>query len=290
MCWSSADSKQGRVREFLRRRRQIRREAKDLGRIPSLRCDIERLLPARDCNLEEIFNAAEIARDWETIRPALEAFELPDGAGEINPGDRRAIFYLISHFKCQSVLEIGTHIGASTLHISAALPKAQKSGGGLSIKLVSVDVADVNDPVSKPWLRHGARFSPLEMIRKMECASLVEFFTSRSLDYMANCAQRYDFIFLDGDHAAMTVYQEIPAALELLEKGGVILLHDYFPLLKPLWSDGAVIPGPFLATERLIAEGTDLAVLPLGRLPWPTKLRSNMTSLALLLRQPPKHE
>ena len=270
--------------EFLKRRRQIRREAKDLRGIPSLRCDIERLLPARDCNLEEIFNSAEIAEAWEEIRPTLEVFELPNGAGEINPGDRRAIFYLISHFKCKSVLEIGTHIGASTLYISAALQKAQKSGGGLSIKLDSVDVADVNDPVSKPWLQHGARFSPLEMMHKLECASLVEFVTSRSLDYMSNCGQRYDFIFLDGDHAAVTVYQEISAALELLETDGVILLHDYFPRLKPLWSDGAVIPGPFLATERLVAEGTPLAILPLGRLPWATKLRSNMTSLALLLR------
>jgi len=285
MSWSSANNKQGRVREFLKRRRQIRREAKDLGRIPSRRCDIERLLPARDCNLEEIFNSAVIAEAWEAIRPALDVFELPDGAGEINPGDRRAIFYLISHFKCQSVLEIGTHIGASTLNISAALQRAQRSCDELSINLVSVDVADVNDPVSKPWLRHGAKFSPLEMMHQIECASLVEFVTSRSLDYMANCGQRFDFVFLDGDHAAVTVYQEISAALELLEKGGVIVLHDYFPRLKPLWSDGAVIPGPFLATERLVAEGTRLAVLPLGRLPWPTKLRSNMTSLALLLRQ-----
>ena len=285
MSWFSANSKQGRVREFIKRRRQIRREVKDLKRIPSRRCDIERLLPARDCNLEEIFNASEIAEDWEAIRPALEAFEFPNGAGEINPGDRRAIFYLISYFKRQSVLEIGTHIGASTLHIAVALQRAQRLDGELHLNLVSVDIADVNDPGSKPWLRHGARFSPAEMIHKTGCASLVEFVTSRSLDYLANCGKKFDFIFLDGDHAAQTVYQEIPAALELLGNDGVILLHDYFPRLKPLWSDGAVIPGPFLATERLVAEGTRLAVLPLGRLPWPTKLRSNMTSLALLLRQ-----
>ena len=31
-------------------------------------------------------------------------------------------------------------------------------------------------------------------------------------------------------------------------------------------------------------EGAGLAVLPLGALPWPTKLHSNVTSLALLLR------
>jgi len=59
-----------------------------------------------------------------------------------------------------------------------------------------------------------------------------------SLDYLAGCAQTFDFIFLDGDHAARTVYQEVPAALRLLNSGGVILLHDYFPNLRPLWSNG----------------------------------------------------
>jgi hypothetical protein len=45
-----------------------------------------------------------------------------------------------------------------------------------------------------------------------------------------------------------------------------------------------VVPGPFQAIERLRAEGAPLKVLPLGALPWPTKLGSNMTSLALLCR------
>jgi len=65
----------------------------------------------------------------------------------------------------------------------------------------------------------------------------------------------------------------------------MILLHDYFPEMKPLWSDGSVFPGPFLAVNRLVKEGADLVALPLGSLPWPTKLQSNVTSLALLLRK-----
>ena len=74
-------------------------------------------------------------------------------------------------------------------------------------------------------------------------------------------------------------------ALKMLNPNGVILLHDYFPGMKPLWSDGTVIPGPYLATERFVKEGINLTVLPLGELPWPTKLGSNVTSLALLLRK-----
>jgi len=79
------------------------------------------------------------------------------------------------------------------------------------------------------------------------------------------------------------VYREIPVALRLLNPGGVILLHDYFPDVKPLWSNGVVIRGPFAATERLKAEGARIEVLPLSELPWPTKLGSSVTSLALLV-------
>ena len=64
-----------------------------------------------------------------------------------------------------------------------------------------------------------------------------------------------------------------------------MLLHDYFPHLKPLWANGTVIPGPYLALERLRREGAALAAVPLGALPWATKLDSTLTSLALLARQ-----
>ena len=117
----------------------------------------------------------------------------------------------------------------------------------------------------------------------MNLSQVVDFVTSNSLDYLSACRKKFDFIFLDGDHSAKTVYREIPIALGLLDSGGVILLHDYFPNLKPLWSDGSVIPGPFLATERLKHEAANVVVVPLGRLPWATKLQSNTTSLALLL-------
>jgi hypothetical protein len=88
---------------------------------------------------------------------------------------------------------------------------------------------------------------------------------------------------LDGDHSAGTVYEEIVLALRVLSQGGVIVLHDYFPDLQPLWSDGSVIPGPWLGTQRLRAEGVNLAVLPLGDLPWMTKRQSKATSLAIVV-------
>ncbi|HVZ97056.1 MAG TPA: class I SAM-dependent methyltransferase, partial [Chitinophagaceae bacterium] len=111
------------------------------------------------------------------------------------------------------------------------------------------------------------------------------FVISDSVAYLSGCKEKYDLIFLDGNHSAVSVYNEVPLALKLLNPNGVILLHDYFPKMKPLWSDGVVIPGPYLAIKRFTGEKVNFSVLEFGELPWPTKLESNFTSLALLLRK-----
>jgi predicted O-methyltransferase YrrM len=142
----------------------------------------------------------------------------------------------------------------------------------------------VNYCYKRPWEKAGAQHSPKETMRKSGCHDLVEFRVSPSLDFLrsAEGEEQYEFIFLDGDHSAKTVYEELPAAMKCLTENGVILLHDYFPVLQPLWSDESVIPGVFLATQRLRNEGAAFNVVPLGKLPWPTKLNSNVTSLALV--------
>ena len=99
---------------------------------------------------------------------------------------------------------------------------------------------------------------------------------------VAECNERFDLIFLDGFHTATHVFREVPAALRKLQRDGYILLHDYYPAQRPLWADGHVERGPFLATERMRNDGAAIEVLPLGELPWPTKVGSNVTSLALL--------
>lgn len=246
-------------------------------------CDPVNLAEADGMNLQDVLGSPSIDAAWQRLQGRIRRFAIVDGTGGVNPGDRRAIYCLIHHLRPATVLEVGTHVGASTLHIAAALSDVAREGSAPGT-LVSVDINDVNSTATRPWVNHGAARSPAEMMRDMGFDSFVHFVTSDSRDFLASCPDRFDFIFLDGDHAAGTVYQEVPAALRLLKPGGVILLHDYFPDLKPLWSNGSLLPGPFLAIERLRSEGARLRVLPLGELPWPTKLGSNVTSLALLLR------
>jgi predicted O-methyltransferase YrrM len=118
----------------------------------------------------------------------------------------------------------------------------------------------------------------------MGLAGNVKFVARSSLDFLADPGEDFNLIFLDGDHSAPTVYREIPAALQRLSPGGLILLHDYFPGGRSLWPGDPVIAGPWLGIERLRREGAKLQVLPLGDLPWPTKLGRSVTSLAVVVR------
>jgi predicted O-methyltransferase YrrM len=265
----------------VRARRADGRGFRMIGTIP---CECGHLVRGvASGRIARALRADDLDLEWRRVHEEMLsvgiAGERPDA---VNPGDRRAIYYLVRHFRPRAVLEIGTHIGASTLHIAAALREGEGADPSSS-HVTTVDIVDVNDPHSKPWVKYGAEYSPLEMAQRLGLDRRVTFVESGSLDYLSSSAEHYDFIFLDGDHAARTVYQELPAALKLLGGEGVILLHDYFPNLQPLWHGGNVIRGPWLATERLRSEGADFTVVPLGDLPWPTKLDSCTTSLALVV-------
>lgn len=257
------------------------REKKKLNKVKTQSCRIDTLVKYEKINLKEIFNSNTII-ELPVVEETIAKFQIPNGTGGINPGDRKAIYCLLRWLKPHKVLEIGTHIGVSTVYLAMAQKKF--NGDKSPVKLTTVDICHVNDTKDKNWLKFGMKYSPLEMIKEIGAETYVQFICSPSLEYLQNTNERFDFIFLDGSHNADIVYQEIPAALNVMNKNGLILLHDYFFALQPLWSDKKVIPGPFLAVQRLISKGARLKLLPLGKLPWSTKLNSNVTSLALVAR------
>lgn len=251
-----------------------------LHRIPVASYDAGRFGSISQINFDTIFNDNQYEEEWFLAKDTIYSF--PGKSGGVNAGDRRAIYYLIKYLQPKAVLEIGTHIGASTSAIACALKSLKPLEVGLIRNFVTVDIEDVNDPVSKPWQKFGSDYSPKEIMAQIECNELVSFVTESSVDYLLKCEHHYDLIFLDGDHSSDAVYQEISAASKLLNQGGFILLHDYFPNLQPLWSNGELKPGPWLAIKRLKKEGMTISIKPLGKLPWPTKMNSTVTSLALL--------
>lgn len=263
-----------------------KRENVLMRRIRPIACGVSALGQADERALASIFADPRVDVQWHEAATRLAALAITDKeTGGVNPGDRRALYALVRHLRTTAVLEIGTHIGASTAHIAEALrATSAELGRPGEFHLTTVDIVDVNDERARRWIRSGSAHSPAELMRQLGCESSVQFVTRPSLEFMSDCTKRYGLIFLDGDHSAHTVYREIPAALKLLDEGGYIVLHDYFPGLRPLWVGTAPIRGPWLATERLRREGVAILVVPLGALPWPTKRGSTVTSLALVAK------
>jgi len=260
-----------RVRRIVRRwvpqalinLKRRRAESQALARAPRRACDTS--------NLATTLPQLRDTPEWPRIAEAV-AFG-PSRASAVNPGDQRVVYSLARTLAPTSVLEIGTNVGGSTVMFAAAVRDAGH--------VTTVDIVDVNGPEG-PARTVGCE-TPEELLRRCQLEN-VTFVTSRSTEFMRHCNERFDLIFLDGAHEADVVYEEVPLACSLLKPGGLILLHDMFPDLRPLWSDGKVIPGPWLAIERLRREGAALQVTPLGELPWTTKQGSRRTSLAILTR------
>jgi predicted O-methyltransferase YrrM len=228
--------------------------------------------------LRTTFTPLDVDRthEWNEIQQRVAILDIGDRSGAVNKGDRRAIYELARQLGAKTILEVGTHVGGSTVMLALAL---EKNGGG---KLTSVDIQDVNAP-GTAWQKLGLKYNPRESVKAVGCPE-VTFHAMPSLEFLRTATETYDLIFLDGGHEAATVYQELPAALKLLNPNGVILLHDFFPNAQPLWDDGVVVHGPWHAVDRHRSEGALFKVQPLGDLRWPTKQGSNRTSLAVAAR------
>ncbi|HOO82680.1 MAG TPA: class I SAM-dependent methyltransferase [Alphaproteobacteria bacterium] len=261
------------------------RDGHAVNTLAPLNFTAENLKPANSLEFSSIWADKDIATCWQKDCDEISSvFPESDKWGGINPGDRRALYYLISALKPQNVLEVGTHIGASSVYIAKAMSRYAQEEASLT----TVDILDVNDPQTGAWAGLGMERSPQGNLEALDCGELCNFVVNSAQDYMAALAdddgKRFDFIFLDGDHTAKGVYHEMALALKILKPGGVILLHDYYPDGQALFRDGNIIYGPFKALESVRGQAPNVTVKPLGTLAWPTKQGSSNTSLALVMQ------
>jgi len=261
---------------------RIANEVSQLNRLAAQTWNFSPLRKIDTQTLEHIFNDKDLKAQYQSIRPEIERLELPEFTGGVNIGDQQAIYYLIRQFKPQNILEVGTFVGCSTVHIALAIKDIPDA------KLTTVDIRDVNDTETKPWIEKGSKHSPSENVAQVGCRDKVTFVAQDSKQYLNDYkGAKYDFIFLDGSHKSTDVYLEIAHSLNILTDNGIILLHDYFPDNTPLWKESPrIIPGPFLGVERIRKENQDkVHSIPLGNLPWTTKLGTNTTSLAIFTKK-----
>jgi predicted O-methyltransferase YrrM len=262
------------------------RERQRLSRIPRGKFDVKRLRSLSRVEIEAAFTDEKIEKAWcRDLELVNRVMPYEDIYGGVCPGERRAIYQLIAWLKPRRVLEIGTHIGASTLIIAQAL----KSHAGPDGQLVTGDILDVNNPEQGAFKSLGT-LSPREALRQLGLQNRVRFEVKPALQLMKSLDQEFEFVFLDGDHSAAAVYKELCVALSLLAPHGLILLHDFYPEGKKIYPNGMVVPGPFLAAQRIHSELSNLTELSklnfvtLGELPWETKQGVRKTSLALVSR------
>jgi predicted O-methyltransferase YrrM len=256
------------------------RDGMQLCGVPRMIFSPDSLKAERDISLPVIFADSSLAAQWKRAHEEISAVYGDKGTyGGINPGDRQALYYLLSALKPQKVLEVGTHIGASTLYIARALKEVSPQA-----RVTTVDILDVNAP-DAPWKQLNLEMSPAAYAAKLGVRDHIDFQVSPAVPYMEKTNEKFDFIFLDGDHSSQAVYKEVSAALKLLNPGGLILLHDFYPGAKPLFPNGNIIFGPFRALDRISRENPAIAATPLGELPWPTKEGVKVTSLALVTRR-----
>ena len=255
-------------------------DERDLKRTQTQELKLKNLRRLDIAGLDAQMESVSVASDWQLDFSALSRVNPPDYASGVNLGDQRALYTLVRAFKPLSILEVGTHIGSSTLAI--ALASARNVAEGLTPHITTVDIRDVNEVHSKPWEYFGSDASPREKLEELELAALVEFKIGDSLSILRDTDKTFDFIFLDGNHRAPAVYREIPLAVGSLASDGCIVMHDVFPGGRRLWRESRPTPGPWQAASRLISENPALRLIPLGELPWPTKYGSQLTSLAVL--------
>lgn len=258
----------------------IVRERQKLAKIPKAEFVVEPLRPLTRPQIEEAFTDETIAMAWQRgLAQIGEIMPYIDIYGGVCPGERRAIYQMIAWLKPRRVLEIGTHIGASTLAIAQALNSHAESDA----LLLTGDILDVNNSEQGAFSKLGT-ISPKEGLCRLGLETRVRFEVKPALELMKSCDDKFDFIFLDGDHSAPAVYQELSAALTLLASKGIVLLHDFYPEGKAIYPGGVIVPGPFVAAQRVSKEFPSVKFIPLGELPWETKQGVRRTSLAVVGR------
>ena len=256
------------------------RERLRLDRVLKLHFDPRHLKAITHSELEAAFVDQAISEAWqEDLGRIAKVMPYADLYGGVCPGERRAIYHLVAWLKPRRVLEIGTHIGASTLVIAQSLARH----AGPDSLLVTGDILDVNSPEQGAYKDLGLR-SPRENLRYLGIESRVSFLSKPALRLMEETEQEFNLIFLDGDHSAPAVYQELSMALACLAENGVVLLHDFYPECKGIYPSGTIVPGPSVAANRIRSEAAGLSFMPLGELPWETKLGVRKTSLALVAK------
>lgn len=149
--------------------------------------------------------SAKESAELITLRKVAKTLDIPPM--HIQPLQGRLLAFLTQLIGAQTVLEIGTYVGYSTLWLACALPD--------NGKIITCDIKE-------NWTKHA-----LPAWQKAGQEHKIELILQPALDTMAQLSkqqQTFDLIFIDADKANYLAYYE--KSLSLLADKGLILIDN----------------------------------------------------------------
>lgn len=130
--------------------------------------------------------------------------------------DQCCILHLVRRYRPARFLEIGTHRGMTTRTLAEKFP---------SMSITTVDPGDQIPPDRRPK-NQTAEYLPAHEVGIL-CRGKpnVRLILNEFARHPWN-DEKFEMIFIDGDHSFEAVLQDSKLALELVTKPGVIIWHD----------------------------------------------------------------
>jgi len=129
---------------------------------------------------------------------------------------------IVSHFKhntCPEILEIGTFEGKTTFYLLENLPNC---------KLTTID-PNAHEPNFSHNFKEWSKDNDISRF-KWKCDYS---FSSLLEEYVRG--NKYDLIYIDGDHFAPSVLEDAILSWRILKENGILLFDDFNMLVEDNW-------------------------------------------------------
>lgn len=146
---------------------------------------------------------------------AMRGSEISRTAG-VSPRYCRFLYTLVARFKPRRILEVGFANGISTAYMAAALKTYQPDTGGNYVVL---------DPFQESqW--HNAGRKLLDHLELESRVRVVEEPSHQAIPRLEAEGERFDLVFLDGNHCLDYVLADVMTSDRVLNVGGLLVLDD----------------------------------------------------------------
>ncbi len=161
------------------------------------------------------------------LRVSLPTFETRDG--NTTYYEQISLASLVKFYNPQSILEVGTFNGYTTLNFALNTPESTH----ITTVDLPYDLSDFSDVLEKdlPFIKDKKKHKKLYELSNMSHRVRQIYADSTKTDFCAFQSQSipFNFIFIDAGHSYMCVKNDTEKALKVLSEKGIIVWHDFTP-------------------------------------------------------------